>query len=236
MNGTLVSIRELAAWGLDREADRSLLPSETLKACVRESAALLCDRAPHVPVLPCVNPLNPDIETLLSRRAAAVARSGEFREFDWKLAVVNLNTLIAFQRRIGFEEQRPMSPASDGDFESLLDLTLPEKSVNDGGSSPFVEVGLYRNRWFLRDGYHRCYLLLRRGIHRVPAVIVHIHTLPQLGAVGHKFFSEEVLFSRHPPMVADFTRDGLILRYFRSESSVPRRVPPTIACQGQEEA
>lgn len=34
--------------------------------------------------------------------------------------------------------------------------------------SPFLEVASYRGRWFLRDGYHRAYALLRRKISGFP--------------------------------------------------------------------
>ena len=81
--------------------------------------------------------------------------------------------------------------------------------------SPFVEVARYRDRWFLRDGYHRAYRLLRARVFEVPAVIVHARTLDELGAVQPWFFPEDVLFSRRPPAVTDFTLDDLVLRWRR---------------------
>jgi hypothetical protein len=81
--------------------------------------------------------------------------------------------------------------------------------------SPFVEVAEYRGRWFLRDGYHRCYQLLQQGLDTVPAVIVRARSLEELGAASPKFFSEEVLFSERPPMVVDFLDEDLTVTYFR---------------------
>jgi hypothetical protein len=81
--------------------------------------------------------------------------------------------------------------------------------------SPFFEVACYRGRWFLRDGYHRAYALLRAGITSVPAVIVQAKTLQELGADQPWFFSEHVLFSDHPPMVTDFLGDDIVLQYER---------------------
>jgi hypothetical protein len=81
--------------------------------------------------------------------------------------------------------------------------------------SPFMEVGLYRGRWFLRDGYHRAYRLLRSGIFEMPAVIVHARTLEELGASHPWFFPEQVLFQNRPPLVADFQRDKLLVRWRR---------------------
>jgi len=81
--------------------------------------------------------------------------------------------------------------------------------------SPFMEVGCYRGRCFLRDGYHRAYRLLRAGIFEIPAVIVQAATLEELGANQPWFFPEEVLFSRRPPLVADFLVNELVLRWYR---------------------
>jgi len=85
--------------------------------------------------------------------------------------------------------------------------------------SPFFEVAQYAGRWFLRDGYHRAYNLLRAGTFQLPAVIIRARTLEELGAVHPWFFSEAVLFSEHPPFVSDFLDDSLTIQYDR---------PPTI--------
>jgi hypothetical protein len=83
------------------------------------------------------------------------------------------------------------------------------------GGSPFFEVGEYRGRWFLRDGYHRAYELLRAGIAQVPAVIVRARTLAELGPVGDWFYAEEILFGERPPMVTDFLEDEMTIEYAR---------------------
>jgi hypothetical protein len=81
--------------------------------------------------------------------------------------------------------------------------------------SPFFEVAFYRDRWFLRDGYHRAFALLRGGVFKFPAVIVQARTLNELGAVQPWFFSEETLFSSSPPYVIDFLNDALTIDYDR---------------------
>jgi hypothetical protein len=81
--------------------------------------------------------------------------------------------------------------------------------------SPFFEVAQYAGRWFLRDGYHRAYKLLRAGVFQIPAVIVRARTLEELGAVQPQFFSEITLFSEHPPFVSDFLDDALTIEYER---------------------
>ena len=81
--------------------------------------------------------------------------------------------------------------------------------------SPFFEVACFRDRWFLRDGYHRAFAFLRAGVFEIPAVIVQAKTIEELGATKPWFFSEEVLFSADPPRVVDFLDDNLILEYDR---------------------
>jgi len=81
--------------------------------------------------------------------------------------------------------------------------------------SPFLEVVFYRGRWFLRDGYHRAYLLLRSNVSEVPAVIVHVRSLEELGVRQPWFFPEEILFCRRPPTVMDFLSEDLVLRWRR---------------------
>ena len=83
------------------------------------------------------------------------------------------------------------------------------------GGSPFFEVAEFRGRWFLRDGYHRAYCLLRAGVHRIPAVVIYARTIVEVGANEPWFFSEEQLFSDRPPRVVDFLDEALVLRYER---------------------
>ena len=91
----------------------------------------------------------------------------------------------------------------------------PAAPVAVYAGSPFFEVAQYAGRWFLRDGYHRAYNLLRAGIFRLPAVIVRARTLEELGAVQPRFFSEAILLSEHPPFVTDFLNESLTIEYDR---------------------
>jgi hypothetical protein len=81
--------------------------------------------------------------------------------------------------------------------------------------SPFMEVACYRDRWFLRDGYHRAFRLLRARVFAVFAVMVEARSLKELGAVQPWFFPEDILFSRRPPAVSDFASDDFVLRWRR---------------------
>lgn len=218
-------IHELAAWGLDSEADRTLLNVQVIQSAVRMADSFLRERAPYQPGSPFPRQEDTHVKKLLSGRAEGVARSREFDGFDWKLATVDLEMLLAFQRRLGFDEKRPTAVPEPEDIEALLDLTIPRVSLHPGCTSPYLEVALYRGRWFLRDGYHRSYGLLRRGIRCVPAVVLYARTIEELGAIGHKFFSESTLFSARPPMVSDFGTEALTIRYLRYELANLESIP-----------
>ena len=97
-------------------------------------------------------------------------------------------------------------------FRFSNDPTTPLR-VHAGG--PFFEATCFRGRWFLRDGYHRAYALLKGGVFAAPAVIVHADSLEELGANQPWFFPERVLFSQAPPRVVDFLNQDLVLEYER---------------------
>jgi hypothetical protein len=115
----------------------------------------------------------------------------------------------------------------------------PAAPVTVYAGSPFFEVAQYAGRWFLRDGYHRAYELLRAGIFQLPAVIVHARTLDELGATQPQFFSETTLLSEHPPFVSDFLNADLTIEYERHpilktlritmEESISPLLPATIS-------
>jgi hypothetical protein len=91
----------------------------------------------------------------------------------------------------------------------LLPLSL-------NGGSPFFEVAEFRGRWFLRDGYHRAYHLLKAGMDRMPVVVIYARSIEELGATAPWFFNEEQLFSARPTQVTDFLDDNMILCYERT--------------------
>lgn len=219
MKSLRLQIHELAGWGFDPEADRTLLGVEVIQSAARKATTFLHQRMSYHPRSPFAEHHQSRLSMLLSDRTESVVRSGEFDGLDWTLAIVNLETLLAFQRRLGFDQERQSSIPDPDDIEALLDLTIPRVSLHLGDTSPYLEVAFYRGRWFLRDGYHRSYGLLQRGINCVPAVVLHTRTIEELGAIGHKFFSEDILFSARPPMVSDFGNEALTVRYLRYKLS-----------------
>jgi hypothetical protein len=251
-----IEVRELAAWGYDPQPGRGSLASEQLEDAAREAQRRLAMREPYeaespVSVEECGFPA-----CALEERRKPVADSGEFDALNWRLAVVDLRKLIAFQRRVGFARGDGFQTGPMNSWRNLLDVALPAthapashefSAAPDGKSltirtlspnlairfaweagsglesvrlvaqvgSPYIEAASYRGRWFLRDGYHRAFLLLKQGIFHIPAVVVCAETLFELGAVGQWFFAEDVLFSALPPMLTDFLDDKMVVRFSR---------------------
>jgi hypothetical protein len=118
----------------------------------------------------------------------------------------------------------------------------PSTPVAVHTGSPFFEVAQYSDRWFLRDGYHRAYNLLRAGTFQLPAVIVRARTLEELGAVQPRFFSEATLLSNHPLFVSDFLDDRLTIQYDRPPAIKTLRItmdesivyPPPVTISGEQ--
>lgn len=69
-------------------------------------------------------------------------------------------------------------------------------SVHTG--CPFFEVASIRDRWFLRDGYHRAYALLEAGVFEVSGVIVQAGTLEELVPMTLGFSQANPLFAGTP--------------------------------------
>lgn len=164
-----------------------------------------------------------DLRRLISfqrRLVLAQPDSAEPRDaVDWPARVD-----IAFPWRRRSEFTHDLNHAGLTLSSANPDLTVRLKQSRDAAEafaidvhhgSPFIEVGCYRGRWFLRDGYHRAHRLLRSQTVEVPAVVIHARSLEELGSNQEWFFPERILFSRRPPAVTDFLSDDLVLRWVR---------------------
>jgi hypothetical protein len=248
MSHNLVYIRELAGWGFDNYAYRpEVLESEKLS----EAANIIAHRSPFEQSSVVLASETEKLREMLAPYAERRDLLSEMSGLSWSLGVVDLRSLVAFQRRLAFSARiaQPTVPVA-ADWPALLELSfgLPKPveyeavhdrstetiilrsgnpnlhfrvtndptyplSVHAGG--PFFEVARFRNRWFLRDGYHRAYALLQARIFEVPAVIVEAETIEELGADQPWFFPEEVLFSNTSPRIVDFLNEDLVLEYYR---------------------
>jgi hypothetical protein len=75
-----------------------------------------------------------------------------------------------------------------------------------GLGTSYFQVGQYKNRYFIRDGYHRAVGLLKKGIHIVPCILVEARNTDELG-LKQGMFTYEVLYGERPPRLADFWDD-----------------------------
>lgn len=71
----------------------------------------------------------------------------------------------------------------------------------------FVQVVLYRGRYFLKDGYHRSLALLEKGIAHIPVIFQQILESQNLKLEGR--FPDETILGSHPPRFADYLRDDV---------------------------
>jgi len=215
-----LEIRELAAWGFDHPVDRGLLGEEQSRNVACHGYRSLARRLPYQARSPISIEETGKLADLLATRKNTVASSGEFDGLAWELAIVDLRKLIAFQRRIGLPRHDNSSIDLGVGSRQLLDLTLPLHPLS---RNSYMEIASYHGRWFLRDGYHRSFRLLNQSVYLAPCVVVHAESLAQMGAVGNRFFSVEILFSEHPPMVTDFLDEEITVRYCRAS---PKQVMP----------
>jgi hypothetical protein len=72
----------------------------------------------------------------------------------------------------------------------------------------FLQVVRYRDRSFVRDGYHRTAGLLKRQIYVVPCIFVEAQSFEQISAPSGSF-TYEILFGDRPPMLSDFWDDAV---------------------------
>jgi hypothetical protein len=72
-----------------------------------------------------------------------------------------------------------------------------------GPSLPLVQVGRFRGRCYLIDGYHRAFALRQAGATHMPCVFVEATDYGRLGARGgYESFERDLLESADPPTCA----------------------------------
>jgi 5,6-dimethylbenzimidazole synthase len=248
-----VTVRELVGWGLDESPYRP--SSAAAEEVVMRAEINKGQRPDYIQRSPLVNPQSIDAAMALSGIMDRPDLHVEMRGLQWTVGIVDLRCLLAFQRRVLFDDthQQPTIPIAN-DWTGLIALTFPLpvtptcnviisnnnhatlQSSNPNlrlrltasstapalqlhAGSPFFEVAEYEGRWFLRDGYHRAYHLLRANITHVPAVVIRAATLAELGPTDPWFFPDEVLFGLKPPYVTDFMRQDVTAEYKRPRLS-----------------
>jgi len=75
-------------------------------------------------------------------------------------------------------------------------------------SPSFLQVAVFRGRYVLRDGYHRSYGLLKRGITQAPAFVREFRTFDELG-LPPGLLSQEAYLGDQPPLLTDYFDDDV---------------------------
>jgi len=75
-----------------------------------------------------------------------------------------------------------------------------------GVTTSFLQVSAFNGRYFLRDGYHRAYGLLARGIKHVPVMLRDCAT-PEEFCPPPGMLPPEVCLGERPPMLTDYLDD-----------------------------
>ncbi len=71
----------------------------------------------------------------------------------------------------------------------------------------FLQVGRYRSRYFLRDGYHRAFGLLARGITVVPAFVRDLTAFEELMPDPRAMLPQDSYQGMRPPVLPDYLND-----------------------------
>ncbi|GAC1600363.1 MAG: hypothetical protein NVS3B29_00720 [Candidatus Saccharimonadales bacterium] len=79
--------------------------------------------------------------------------------------------------------------------------------VTYGAPPSYLQVAVYKDRYFLRDGYHRAVALMRAGITEVPCVLITAGSLKQVFTAAGNFVTEDVMMGDKPPFIRDFVND-----------------------------
>lgn len=73
-------------------------------------------------------------------------------------------------------------------------------------SPSFMQVAGYNGHWFLRDGYHRAFGLLERGVTHAPVFVRSLEAYSDLGVpVSH--LPQEAFLGQRPPLLPDYLDD-----------------------------
>jgi hypothetical protein len=75
-------------------------------------------------------------------------------------------------------------------------------------SPSFLQVAVFRGRYVLRDGYHRSYGLLKRGIGKAAAFVREFQTFDELG-LPPGLLNQEAYLGDQPPCLGDYFDDDV---------------------------
>lgn len=136
------NICELAAWGLDDGVERGSIPhAETTFENARQKLQI---RETYRPACPLLQEETKRLAPLFDREHSRINQHRHCRGLDWKLAVVDLRKLLAFQRRVSVEPDDGRRLQDGENWEQLISLAFPERktdftfSINPDGSDAVI--------------------------------------------------------------------------------------------------
>lgn len=68
----------------------------------------------------------------------------------------------------------------------------------------FVQVVQFKDRYILKNGYHRAFQLMRAGEEYVPALVREVGSYEETGGAKPGFFSPQIVMADRPPVLPDF--------------------------------
>lgn len=77
-----------------------------------------------------------------------------------------------------------------------------------GTTTSLMNIGCFRGRVFLRDGYHRAYGLIASGIHHAPALVQDFASFEQLG-LPQGMLPQDAYLGDRPPRLPDYLDDAV---------------------------
>ncbi len=92
-----------------------------------------------------------------------------------------------------------------GNIGGPLPDGVPGFGFKIGVAPPFMQVARFQGRYLLRDGYHRSFGLLSRGITRAPALVRDFDTTENLAPAG--MLPQSVWLGDRPPLLRDYHDD-----------------------------
>jgi hypothetical protein len=84
-------------------------------------------------------------------------------------------------------------------------------SLHISAGPNLVQATRYRGRYFLTNGYHRAYRLMRAGFTHIPCVVKNANNIAETGALAPGFFPESLLMCPRPPLLTDFIDEVLAI-------------------------
>jgi hypothetical protein len=136
----------------------------------------------------------------------------ELTDAGYILSTLNPNIRLAPWHKTGSSMLDPLQPFVPAALPFSPEMPpvgvaiLPFALTKNPG---YLQVVQFRDRYFIRDGYHRAAAFLRRGITIVPCIRLEAQYPQQVGYQQFGMFVESILFGEHPPRLRDFWDDAV---------------------------